>query len=187
MTNENIDTLHELTDDIKEELSSLQQEILDIKQSLGTVNQDISSMKREVGLSKNSLSKFGTAVGHIITGSNSTQGLKNLGYSLAKDMLGSSKGDIFSFANNMVSGLLGGARATGGNVGAGTAYLVGENGPEMFIPHTGGYIDNGSSKKPHNIKIEMNINTPDIGSFYKSRGQIINEATSRLQHSTRNL
>ena len=39
-----------------------------------------------------------------------------------------------------VGGLFGGARADGGPVSAGAAYLVGERGPEVFRPSTGGEI-----------------------------------------------
>ncbi|WP_298126015.1 phage tail tape measure protein [Brevundimonas sp.] len=39
-----------------------------------------------------------------------------------------------------VGGLFGGSRADGGPVSAGGAYLVGERGPEVFRPSTGGEI-----------------------------------------------
>jgi hypothetical protein len=40
----------------------------------------------------------------------------------------------------LFSGLFGGARAEGGPVSAGRAYLVGERGPELFVPGAGGGI-----------------------------------------------
>ena len=36
-----------------------------------------------------------------------------------------------------------GARASGGAVNAGGAYLVGENGPEYFVPNQSGSIETG--------------------------------------------
>ena len=39
-----------------------------------------------------------------------------------------------------ITGLFGGARASGGPVAGGSTYLVGENGPEMFTPKTSGAI-----------------------------------------------
>lgn len=36
--------------------------------------------------------------------------------------------------------LFGGARADGGDVAAGRSYLVGERGPEMFVPRTAGTV-----------------------------------------------
>lgn len=41
---------------------------------------------------------------------------------------------------NEVVGKFGGARAMGGPVAASTAYLVGEQGPELFIPNSAGQI-----------------------------------------------
>lgn len=40
-----------------------------------------------------------------------------------------------------LGGLFGGTRADGGPVSAGTAYLVGERGPEVFRPASGGSIE----------------------------------------------
>lgn len=49
---------------------------------------------------------------------------------------------LISGAGNFFSGLFSGARATGGSVSENGAYLVGENGPEMFVPSTAGYVMN---------------------------------------------
>jgi hypothetical protein len=46
----------------------------------------------------------------------------------------------YNTASSAVSGLFGGARANGGPVSADRSYLVGENGPEMFIPNAAGRI-----------------------------------------------
>jgi phage-related minor tail protein len=40
----------------------------------------------------------------------------------------------------ILGSIFGGARALGGPVSAGSAYLVGEKGPELFVPQSGGYI-----------------------------------------------
>ena len=45
---------------------------------------------------------------------------------------------------NFLSGLFGGARAGGGPVSSGKAYLVGENGPEIFVPQSAGHISPNS-------------------------------------------
>lgn len=59
----------------------------------------------------------------------------------ALNRIKSAYNSITSFASSAVSGLgFGGARATGGPVSGGTAYLVGENGPELFVPSTSGSI-----------------------------------------------
>ncbi len=62
--------------------------------------------------------------------------------------------------NNVIGSILkstpsSGARATGGPVNAGGAYLVGERGPELFIPNASGHI--GASSIP---PVTININMP---------------------------
>jgi phage-related minor tail protein len=47
-----------------------------------------------------------------------------------------------------------GARAAGGPVNAGGAYLVGERGPELFVPNNGGTIG-GANAPPVTININM--------------------------------
>ena len=49
-------------------------------------------------------------------------------------------GGLLSGIGSLVSGLFGGARAKGGPVRGGKAYLVGEEGPELFSPGQGGSI-----------------------------------------------
>ena len=73
---------------------------------------------------------------------------------------------------SQLGGLLGGAggllgsvlglpgRATGGNVAPGSAYLVGERGPELFIPTSAGRIDNGSGGSGRDVRVSINLNAP---------------------------
>jgi len=49
-------------------------------------------------------------------------------------------GNLGSSAMSAVGGAFGGGRAVGGPVKTGTAYLVGEEGPEMFVPSSSGSI-----------------------------------------------
>jgi hypothetical protein len=43
-------------------------------------------------------------------------------------------------ASSFFSSIFGGPRANGGPVSAGKAYMVGERGPELFVPNAGGSI-----------------------------------------------
>jgi phage-related minor tail protein len=53
---------------------------------------------------------------------------------------------MFSGVGSFFSGIFGGGLATGGPVTAGTSYLVGERGPELFTPSASGFITpNGGS------------------------------------------
>jgi TP901 family phage tail tape measure protein len=49
-------------------------------------------------------------------------------------------GDFVGGIGQGVQNLFGGARASGGNVAGGLAYLVGEQGPELFVPGVGGSV-----------------------------------------------
>lgn len=63
----------------------------------------------------------------------------------------SSSGSLSAVLGEVFSGLSGfaGARADGGPVTAGGAYLVGERGPEWFRPATSGQIDAGTGPTVH--------------------------------------
>jgi len=58
--------------------------------------------------------------------------------------------------------LFGGARAAGGPVGGGKAYLVGERGPELFVPGgSGQIIPNGAGGNSQPIQVNMTITSVD--------------------------
>lgn len=74
---------------------------------------------------------------------------------------------------DLTSGILGlfEARAFGGPVNAGQPYLVGERGPELFMPQTAGRI-NPTIGGGGGVNITMNVTTPDVSSFRASQAQI---------------
>ena len=84
----------------------------------------------------------------------------------------------------MMSGVFNNARASGGNITQGTPYLVGERGPEVFIPNSGGHVlSNNSSLQERSVNVVMNINGGDVSGFQKSRDQIISELASAIQRA----
>lgn len=95
-----------------------------------------------------------TALGALdqIAASALTNGVSQLG-----GLVGGSLGGIGGLLG-AVLGLPG--RATGGNVAPGSAYLVGERGPEVFIPTSAGRIDNGPSGGGRDVRVSINLNTP---------------------------
>lgn len=63
-----------------------------------------------------------------------------------------------SYLMEKISGIFGGARAMGGSVDVGKSYLVGENGPEMFVPNKSGtIIPNGISNGTFNFYISEKV------------------------------
>lgn len=86
--------------------------------------------------------------------------------------------------SQLVSSLLpvAGARASGGPVEAGSAYLVGENGPELFVPQTSGAIS--PNTRP---AITLNVQARDADSFLKSESQLAAMLSRALARGQRNL
>ena len=80
-----------------------------------------------------------------------------------------------------------GARAAGGPVSAGAAYLVGENGPELFVPGTNGSIAPNAQAAPSRPQIVMNVTAHDAQSFLKSESQIAAMMARALARGQRNM
>ena len=85
---------------------------------------------------------------------------------------------------SLISSLLpiSGARASGGPVDAGGAYLVGEQGPELFVPSTSGAI--APNARP---SITLNVQARDAQSFLKSETQIAAMMARSLARGQRNM
>lgn len=72
--------------------------------------------------------------------------------------------DIVSSASNAIGGSIskfmgfGGAKAEGGPVSSQKSYLVGENGPEMFVPGNSGHIIPNNKLGGNGVQINITIN-----------------------------
>lgn len=61
---------------------------------------------------------------------------------------------------SLIAGLAGSpGRATGGPVSAGRAYMVGERGPELFVPSSGGRID-AVQGRARDVRVAISVTTP---------------------------
>jgi hypothetical protein len=123
--------------------------------------------------------------------------LDNFGDSVRKAFTGTASGFVNGIASNILNStvfqplqqgllnpvsqgitgflgsLFGGARANGGTVQSGRAYVVGERGPELFVPPQTGYIQpsagGGAGRAPN---VNITIQTPSPTAFQHSRAQI---------------
>ncbi len=69
-------------------------------------------------------------------------------------------GGLLGLATGALGGLLGlPGRATGGPVAPGRAYVVGERGPEVFVPTSSGSVMT-SSALPREVRVALTINAP---------------------------
>lgn len=97
---------------------------------------------------------------------------------------------IEGLVSSIVGSLLpiSGARAAGGPVTAGAAYLVGERGPELFVPSSSGSIaPNANLGAPQRPQIVMNVAARDADSFLKSESQIAAMLSRALARGQRNM
>jgi len=79
-------------------------------------------------------------------------------------------GPLQSVISGALSGIsFGGARAAGGPVTSGHAYLVGERGPELFTPATTGQI---SSPSGPSITVNVAMGSANANDLRRSAGQI---------------
>ena len=70
-------------------------------------------------------------------------------------------GGLGGFLGTASSGLLGlPGRATGGPVGPGRAYVVGERGPELFVPTSSGRVEAGAPARGGAVRVTVNMTTP---------------------------
>lgn len=121
---------------------------------------------------------------------------------LASQVMGFLMGDFGKNGNTEIGGFIGetalpwltdlagsffgGARAYGGPVSPNSAYLVGERGPEMFVPNASGRIvPNG--QMGGGVVVNMTVNTPDTAGFRRSQSQIASELAASISRGQRNL
>lgn len=83
---------------------------------------------------------------------------------------------------NLLGGLFGGGRALGGPVSAGTSYVVGERGPELFTPGTSGMIT-PNGRGPVTVKIDQHFHGPQdsrsVSQAAVETGQRVNRELAR--------
>jgi phage-related minor tail protein len=169
------------------------------------------------GLSRSVSSSFRSAFEDVIyDGKRLSETMKSLGSSLAsstlrqavnpvKDAIGSSmSGGLQGLLGNLLpfgkGGAFSGGRvaafARGGIVDGPTQFpmrggtgLMGEAGPEAVMPLARGADGRlgvrGASAEA--VNITMNVTTPDVAGFQRSRSQIAAEMSRALQHGRRNL
>jgi len=90
---------------------------------------------------------------------------------------GSGNGGLGSLIGNSLSALLGlPGRATGGPVAPGRAYLVGERGPEVFVPTAAGRVETGMAPPGRDVRVAIQVAVP--------RGQA---APTAMQRSSRQI
>lgn len=74
---------------------------------------------------------------------------------------GKAGGDVLSLGGQLLGSLFGlPGRATGGPVSPGRAFMVGERGPEVFVPTSSGHVAPVTSGGARDVRIAIQVNAP---------------------------
>jgi hypothetical protein len=104
-----------------------------------------------------------------------------------RSLFGSSNGGagigtgLINGISSLVSSLFGApGRATGGPVSAGRSYVVGERGPELFVPSSGGRIEHIGAGGARDVRVAIAIQTPT-----PSDPQVLRQSSRQLARAVR--
>jgi hypothetical protein len=101
---------------------------------------------------------LGSAIGFVIDLFSNLVDVVNKAFNAIKAIVNFIKNNPVTQAiGGVFDTVFGGGRANGGPVSSGTSYVVGERGPELFVPNTAGtIIPNGGSGGGSTINVTVN-------------------------------
>jgi phage-related protein len=101
---------------------------------------------------------LGTAISFVIGLFANLVNVVNNAFNAIKNIVNFIKNNpVTQAVGGAIDNIFGGGRANGGPVNAGTSYVVGERGPELFVPNTSGkIIPNGGSGGGSTINLTVN-------------------------------
>jgi phage-related minor tail protein len=104
-------------------------------------------------------------VGAVAKGNSSFLDLRTVALKVIDDIAASAAQGVFGGGTGGLGSLLGAlaglpGRATGGPVSPGQAYVVGERGPELFVPTSAGSVAAGGGAVPRDVRVTINLNAP---------------------------
>ena len=158
-------------------LVSIEADTKPLQNALGTLDREadkslggIARLGDRIGTSFASAAVRGESLGDILR--RLAQDLANV---TLRDTVINPLGDLFG---GFLGGLFG--RAGGGSVSPGMPYLVGERGPELFVPSSAGRIDpgGGSGAAPVSVNISIDARGAEPGAAERLRA-VASEIESR--------
>ncbi|WP_225010641.1 MULTISPECIES: tail tape measure protein [Novosphingobium] len=121
-----------------------------------TLERSLASAIRKGSLGFEDLGRMANQVLDGIAGQALRAGLGSLGLGG-----GGSDGGLGGGLTSLIGSLFGlPGRATGGPVAPGQAYVVGERGPELFVPTSAGRVENGAGGAPRNVNVSIRVVAP---------------------------
>jgi hypothetical protein len=153
--------------------------IVSVRADTGAFARDVAAMRAELdgpfadGLERAGLRLENALIRAVRTGKFGFEDLKSTALAVMADIAASAiRGGIGSLGSlgggglgGLLTGLLGGllgapGRATGGPVAPGRAFLVGERGPELFVPTASGRVETMAPAGAREVRINVTINAP---------------------------
>lgn len=153
--------------------------IVSVRADTGAFARDVAAMKAQLdgplagGLEQAGRALEGALLRAVRTGSFGFEDLKRTALAAMADIaaaalrsgIGAIGGGGTGGLGGVLAGLLGGliglpGRATGGPVGPGQAYLVGERGPELFVPTASGRVETMAGAGGREVRVSITVNAP---------------------------
>jgi hypothetical protein len=123
---------------------------------------------------------LGTAISFVIGLFSQLVNVVNTAFNAIRNIVNFIKNNpVTQAVGGAIDNIFGGGRANGGPVNAGTSYVVGERGPELFVPNTSGkIIPNGGSGRGSTINLTVN-GAIDAEGTARTIIDVLNRSTSR--------
>jgi len=123
---------------------------------------------------------LGTAISFVIGLFSNLVNVVNSAFNAIKNIVNFIKNNpVTQAVGGAIDNIFGGGRANGGPVNAGTSYVVGERGPELFVPNTSGkIIPNGGSGRGSTINLTVN-GAIDAEGTARTIIDVLNRSSSR--------
>jgi phage-related protein len=124
---------------------------------------------------------LGTAISFVIGLFSNLVNVVNSAFNAIKNIVNFIKNNpVTQAVGGAIDNIFGGGRANGGPVSRGTSYVVGERGPELFVPNTSGKIipNGGSGGRGNTINLTVN-GAIDAEGTARTIIDVLNRSTSR--------
>ncbi len=175
-----------------EELESL---VVRVRADTGGFARDVEAMRAQLegplaqGVERAGRAMEGALARFVATGKFGFDDLKRVALSVLGEIAGAGVrggGGAAGGAGGLLSAAIGAlglpGRATGGPVVGGRAYVVGERGPELFVPTSAGRVEAARSRGPVNITVNVNAGrgAADAPFMAKSGAQVARAVRAAL-------
>lgn len=96
-------------------------------------------------------------------------------------------GGLLGIGTGLLGAVLGlPGRATGGPVSPGRGYLVGERGPELFVPTSAGRVEPPAASRGRDVRVSINVSAPPGGNAPQALQRSSRQVASAVRRALMN-